>query len=158
MFARLHAAGDQDELVRLARRTSCLMFWAVMPLIVALIAFGRPMIVLAFGPAFAPAYLPMVIMLSGQLVNTITGPSDFLMNMARMQKPLRNIILPSAVLATISSILLIPTLGATGAAIAYAASLTCWNLASACYLRRKFGVWIAYVPLLTPVRTQRPVV
>jgi O-antigen/teichoic acid export membrane protein len=158
MFARLHAAGDQDELVRLARRTSGLMFWAVMPLIIALIAFGRPLIMLAFGPAFAPAYLPMVIMLSGQLVNTITGPSDFLMNMADMQKPLRNIILPSAVLATISSILLIPTLGATGAAIAYAASLTCWNLASACYLKRKYGVWIAYVPLLTSARTHRPVV
>jgi O-antigen/teichoic acid export membrane protein len=146
MFARLHAAGDEAGLIRLARRTSRMMFWAVLPLIMGLIVFGRPVITLAFGPQFAPAYVPMVIMLLGQLVNTVTGPSEFLMNMAQMQKPLRNIILPSAVVAIITSLLLIPTLGITGAAIAYAISLTGWNLASAYYLRRRFGVWIAYIP------------
>ncbi len=149
IFARLFAAGDTDGLIRMARRTSRLMFWAVLPLILLLAAFGRPVITLAFGAEFAPAYGPMVIMLLGQLVNTITGPSDFLMNMAQMQKALRNIILPSAVFAVAATALLVPMLGITGAAIAYAASLTGWNLAAAMYLRRKLGVWVAYIPGVT---------
>lgn len=149
IFARLHASGDQRAVVATAQRTSRLMFWAVVPMAVGLIAFGRPLIALAFGPDFAPAYTPMVIMLLGQLVNTITGPSDFLMNMAQMQKALRSIILPVAVFTTASSAVLIPMLGITGAALSYAISLTVWNLASAIYLRRRYGAWIAYLPGLT---------
>nr|CAD6615851.1 polysaccharide biosynthesis protein [Rhizobium sp. TCK] len=149
IFARLYAAGDMEELVTVARKTSQLMVWAVIPIILGLVMFGRPLLSIAFGPAFDDAYLPMLILLAGQLVNTATGPSDFLMNMTGMQRALRNIIVPAAATAVVLGVALVPIWGVVGAALAYGVSLTCWNVAAAIILRRRFGVWIVYLPLLS---------
>lgn len=149
IFARLYDANDIEQLVDVARRTSRMMFWAVVPVIAGLAIAGRPLMVLAFGPEFEAAYLPMMILLAGQLVNVATGPSDFLMNMAGLQRALRNIITPAALCSVLLGVLLIPGLGGVGAALAYAICLTCWKIAAAVVLRRRFGVWIFYIPFLS---------
>lgn len=149
IFAQLHAAGDTEQLVSVARRTSRLMFWATVPLIVTLVLFGRPLLSFAFGPEFESAYVPMLVILAGQLVNTVTGPSDFLMNMAGMQRNLRNIIAPAALIAVVIGVALVPFWGGIGAALAYGIALSGWNISSAIVLRRRFGLWIGYVPVLS---------
>lgn len=149
IFARLYALGNIDELVSTARDTSRMMFWAVIPIILGLVVFGRSILSIAFGPEFEAAYVPMLLVLVGQLVNTATGPSDFLMNMSGMQRELRNIIVPAAVAAVALGLILVPLWGGVGAALTYGISMTCWNLASAILLRRRFGTWIAYLPFLT---------
>lgn len=152
MFARLHALENSVELLRLARRTSRVMLWTVAPLTFFLLVFGESLIRVAFGPEFRPAYVAMAIMLLAQLFNAFTGPSDFLMNMSQMQKALRNIIFPAAILAIALNVALIPKLGINGAAISYSVSLVTWNTAAALYIRYKLGGWIFYIPFVSPIK------
>ncbi len=154
IFARLHSAGEFAELVRFARQTSRLMVLVLVPIIALLAIFGQPILSNVFGSQFEAAYVPLLILLAGQLVNTATGPSDFLMNMTGKQTALRNIIVPAGALSVVLGVVLVPALGITGAALAYAVSLTAWNLSTAVYLRYRYGKWIAYVPFLTRNRNQ----
>lgn len=147
IFARLHAEGDRAALVATARQSARLMFWAVVPLIAGLAVAGPWLLQLAFGAGFKAAYVPMLVILGAQLVNAVTGPSDFLMNMTGLQRQLRNIILPAAAVSVVLGVLLIPVWGGIGAALAYGASLCAWNVAAAIVLRQHFGAWTGYLPI-----------
>lgn len=149
IFARLHSAGETAELVRFARQTSRLMVLVLVPIIGTLAVFGQSILRNVFGSQFAAAYVPLLILLAGQLVNTATGPSDFLMNMTGKQTALRNIIVPAAALSVVLGVSLVPVFGITGAALAYAVSLTAWNLTAAVFLRCRYGEWIVYIPFIT---------
>lgn len=146
IFARLHTEGDRAALVATARQSARVMFWAVVPLIVGLAVAGPWLLQLAFGPGFEAAYVPMLVILGAQLVNGVTGPSDFLMNMTGLERQLRNIIVPAAALSVVLGVLLIPVWGGIGAALAYGTSMCAWNIAAAIMLRRQFGAWTGYLP------------
>lgn len=149
IFARLHSGDELAELVRFARQTSRLMTLMLVPIIGALAIFGLPILRNVFGSQFGDAYIPLLILLAGQLVNAVTGPSDFLMTMTGKQTALRNIVVPVAVLSVVIGVTLVPIFGITGAALSYAVSLTVWNLTTAIFLRCCYGEWIAYIPFLT---------
>lgn len=148
VFARLHAAGSDRELVALARQASRLMALAVVPISIVLLLIGRSMLGWVFGEEFTDAYTSMAILLVGQMFNAFTGSSDFVLNMAGMQRQLRNIIAPAALLCVLLSIALVPLLGVVGAALAYTVSLIGWNFAAAVVLRRRYGEWLIYLPAM----------
>ncbi len=151
IFARLHSIGQIPEMISVARKTSMLMFWAIAPIVFVLFIFGRPMLEIVFGHDFVAAYPILLILLLGQLVNAMTGPTDFLMNMAGHEKALRNIILPSAVLNVVLGLFMIPQFNMFGAAFAYTISMIVWYFVSTAYLKRIYGVWIGYVPIVPVV-------
>lgn len=151
MFARLHSAGKESELVAVARQACRLTVTAVVPLSIVLLLFGRQMLDWVFGREFEDAYLPMMVLLLGQMVNAFTGSSDFVLNMAGMQRALRNIIAPAAVICVLLSIILMPSMGILGVSFAYVISLTGWNLVAAIVLRRRYGAWLLYIPMASGI-------
>ena len=136
------SAYHRNEMGRLARiATTCARYSTIFALIVAasLAVFGKPALGL-FGPGFESAYPVLLVLLAGGLINSFTGSVIYLLTMTGREKSAVGILAGALVLAGALNLLLIPGLGAAGAAIASTAGLACWNIAMVIHLRRKIGI------------------
>ena len=75
-IVRAWQGADTGSLQHLSRKSSRGAFLLALPVGVVLLVFGRPLISLAFGEAYVEhSYLPLVILVLGQLLNVAMGPS-----------------------------------------------------------------------------------
>lgn len=146
-FAHLFHANEIPEMIRVAKKSARLIFWLTMPVFVALVVGGRWILSL-FKPEFAVAYPALLVLVVGQFVNSISGSTEQLLNMTGGQKILRNIMVAAALGNVALNVLLTPRWGIMGAALAAAACTIGWNLAALAFIRRRFGAFVGYVPLL----------
>lgn len=94
-----------------------------------LIVFGKQILNI-FGENYADSYVPMVILVSGQMVASIFGSTAVALNMIGQQKVFQFIVLGATLLNILLNVILVPKIGMTGAAIAYVGGLIFWNLIS----------------------------
>jgi O-antigen/teichoic acid export membrane protein len=127
LIADLYARGDRPGLQRLVRIAALGIFAFTLPLSLGLIAFGREVLAW-FGPEFAAAYAPLLVLVGGQLVNALVGPVGFLMTMTGRQRAATWILAAHAALDLALNALLIPRYGIAGAAVATAAARASLNL------------------------------
>lgn len=139
LIAELYGAGRSKELQRLVHvGTRGLVAYSV-PLAVLLIAFGHRALGL-FGPEFPRAYPALVILVVGQLAAAFVGPAGFLPTMTGHQQAASWVAAAMTVLNLGLSLVMIPTLGITGAAVASAVSLVVRSLAMAILAWRTVGI------------------
>jgi O-antigen/teichoic acid export membrane protein len=138
-IASAYNRGDRAEMARLARLNAriSLLFAAV--LVVPLLIFGK-FALAAFGPSFPQAFPVLVILLMGATLNAFTGNVANFMLMTGHERAAAAIMAGALAVAATLDILLIPRLGAVGAAIGSASGLSAWNLAMWIYVRRKLGI------------------
>jgi O-antigen/teichoic acid export membrane protein len=149
-FSELYHSGKTDELFHVARKATKLIFWTTAPILVMLIALGKPILLFFFGEEFTVAYPALVILVVGQFVNAISGSTGFFMNMTGHHKAFSNIISVSALLNGLLSIALINRYGINGVAFAGMISLSFWNIYTLAYIKNKLGRSIGYMPILRP--------
>jgi len=147
-FSELYHSDKMDELFYIAQKSTKLIFWTTIPIIVFLILFGKPLLSLLFGHDFTVAYWTMFFLALGQLVNSISGSTGIFMNMTGHQIVLRNVMFMAAVINVILNLILIPNLGIYGAALAGMSSLIFWNVYLLTYMKIKYGRTIGYLPLI----------
>lgn len=115
-----------------------------------MIALGYPVIVFVFGIEFAPAYMPLVVMVPGAVVHTLaTSLAGDLAGRGKPQYAMKI----SAVMLVMNvavNFALIPTLGMIGAAIAASVTQAVAGLLFLLAFRKESGV-----PLLTTLIVQR---
>ncbi len=146
-ITELYASGEKQKLIREIRKTTKMGFWVTFPL--ALITFIFPETILGlFGYEFREAYIPMLIILIGQIVNTILGPSGIVLQLCGYQKIFKNIVLISALLNIALNYLVIPEYGIMGAALVNSASIIVWKIWSTMAARKIFGVTFFYIPFI----------
>lgn len=150
--ARLHALGDVDRLQRLARIGAWSATLLSVPVFIVLLVWGRELLTIFYGAAFAAAYLPLLIIMGGQLINSATGPSLILLGMSGHPADGVRVLGASVVLNAALTLLLAPLWGATGAAIALACSATIISLVLARQVRRRLGIGCTILGL--PLRRQ----
>jgi O-antigen/teichoic acid export membrane protein len=121
LMASLHAVDDRQGLRRLALVSAggTLAFGVALTLPLSL--FGHSLLA-AFGPGFETGHASLLVLLAGELAAAAAGPVGHLMVMTGRQRDALRIEAASSVLALVLAIWLIPRHGATGAAIAMAAS------------------------------------
>jgi O-antigen/teichoic acid export membrane protein len=127
-IVRVYRLGDVEQLQRLSRQTARGAFLLALLVALVLIFLGRPIINIVFGAEYVEiAYLPMVILVLGQLVNVAFGSVGVLLAMSGHEK--LTLLGQCAGLATIVvlAILLIPKYSELGAAIASSCGLIVWN-------------------------------
>ena len=126
-FAELYARGEMKRLQRLvtASTRAVLVFNVMLTVIFAI--FGRPFLPLIFGPDFTASYVPLLIMLVGQAVNSATGSVAFLLTMTGHERETVHWVAVAAVLNILLNVVLVPIWGIRGAAIATAVSMIVWN-------------------------------
>lgn len=145
-FSELYHMHAQNELLRVARKSSKLIFWTTAPVLAVLLIFGQPVLRLLYGDEFTAAYAAMAILVIGKFVSAISGSTGMFMNMTGNEKEFRNIVLVATVLIIALGFALIPGFGIEGAAVAATVSLAFWNLGTLWFIKKKFGRSIGYLP------------
>jgi len=139
-FAYLRTKGDQkglqDSAVRMARFAAL----GSLPLPIVFAMAGKPVLAFAFGTAFLPALTPMFVLFLNQSFNASAGMTRTLLVMCGKEGTLIPFTLASIALNVGLGVLLVPRLGAVGAAISATIASAAWNLLLWRYARREIGV------------------
>lgn len=139
LFAELHAKGDLQSLQRIARLGARATFAFSLLAGGGLLFLGNPILRL-FGEGFLASYAPLAILISAQIVNSLSGSVGFLLAMTGHQRVAAWTTAASGLLNLGLNALLIPLVGLTGAAVATAVSITAWNLALIVLVRRRLEI------------------
>jgi O-antigen/teichoic acid export membrane protein len=147
-FAQLHAEGDRKGLAALAQLSTLTLIAIVLP--GALIAWMFPDEILSiFGPEFAAASLPFVILVTGQFISVGLGCTHEMLLMSGNEKSLRNILIIAAIAYIGLNLILIPFLGTVGAATATAITTVGMRTVAYWNVQKKFGMSLFFAPIFT---------
>jgi|SaaInlLV_10m_DNA_2_1039722.scaffolds.fasta_scaffold00838_12 O-antigen/teichoic acid export membrane protein len=137
-FSQYYHANDMETLKKTAKDSSKLIFYTTFPILIFLIIFGKYILGI-FGEEFEKAYLVLVILIIGQMVNSFSGSVGYFLNMTGNQAIYQKVILVGLFINIILNVLLIPLYGLIGAAIATSISLALWNLLALLSMKQKFN-------------------
>ena len=125
--AQLYNKGDIKELESIARHTARwnLIFSLLVTSVFFL--FGKEMLSL-YGKEFVIAYIPLLLLSFGQIINAGVGSVGYILAMTGFQNKLAYITTTAAILNVALNAVLIPLFSIKGAALATGISLSIWNL------------------------------
>jgi O-antigen/teichoic acid export membrane protein len=147
MIAESYAAEDHATMARLVHHAAKLTF-VVTATVALAIAIAGYWALRLFGKGFAEvAYIPLLIILAGQCVAAMTGPTGFLMTMTRYERQASWFMALAAVLNMVFSVALIPMFGLIGAALATALGSVAWNVSGLTFVRSRLHVNPTVLPL-----------
>lgn len=138
--AHLYAEGDMKKLQRMITKSSQVVFLFALVSVLLIVVFGKMFIRIAFGPEFVAAYVPLVILSVGQLVNAAMGSVASLLNMTGHERDTTKSVFAGAAINLILNFTLTPIWGANGAAIATATTLITWNLVMRHKVLKRIGI------------------
>lgn len=140
ILSNAYSSGDKVELQRLAGRSCTISFFTAFPILLIAIFFGEELILKVFGSGYQNAGMILLLLSLGQLVNVSAGSSGLLMLVSRNEQTV--MITQAAVLLmnSVLCIILIPRMGAMGAAIAATASLSLRNIYLVFSIYRSMGI------------------
>jgi O-antigen/teichoic acid export membrane protein len=121
-FAEYHVSGNHKRLAEFVAQTIRMTFWPSLVSIIVLLALGEPLLRM-FGKDFVGGYHLMFIIAIGLLARASVGPAERLLNMLGERRSCAHAYAGSFLLNVALCFVLIPRLGATGAAIASASAL-----------------------------------
>lgn len=118
-IVKAYKEDDKDKLQKLSLQSSRGAFAIALPISVVLVIFGKQLINLAFGAEYVElAYLPMVILVIGNLISVTVGPVGLLLSMSGYEKLTLTSYLVALVATVVAAWFLIPVYLEVGAAIA----------------------------------------
>ena len=138
LIAKLHARGETRRVRRLVRRTTAIAFAIAIVAAGGLFVFAEVFLSL-FGPDFVVGTSAMHILLVSQLVNVATGPVQMLLIMTKHAREAAFGPVIAAGLNVMLNLILIPSHGLEGAAVATAISSTISSLLTLHLVRAR--VW-----------------
>lgn len=127
-FARLYLLKDQRRLQLLATKSARIVLLFNLVITVAFVLFGKQFLLIVYGKEFIPAYTSLLILLVGQLVNSLAGSIGYLMNMTGFEGTNTMVRIVATVINIGLNFLLTPFFGAIGAAIGTSVSIIVWNV------------------------------
>jgi O-antigen/teichoic acid export membrane protein len=137
--ARLHARGDQQGLEHTTERMARAAFLASAPIAIAFMVFPGVYLGL-FGSGFSTGTTAVMILALGQLFNAAAGPSGNVLVMMGQERVAVRGVAAGLIANIVIAIILVPSLGVTGGAIAFASSLVLWNTVLVLLARRRVGI------------------
>ena len=140
IVAELFAKGETQRLQNMISRSIIAIMAFAIPVALCLILGGRWLLPLVFGRQYTPAYIPMVILCLGQLVNACAGSVGLILNMVGLEHLVARGVAIAALNNVALNAVLIPFWGPTGAAIASSTSLAIWNVLLALWLYKRTGL------------------
>jgi O-antigen/teichoic acid export membrane protein len=148
-FSELYFSNKKQELLSLAIKSSRLIFWASLPILIALMVGGKFFLGF-FGQEFISGYPILIILVAKEFINAAGGSVGYYQNMTGSHIQFRNIVIIAVLLNIVLNLILIPRYGILGAAITSLFTTLFWNLTSSILIYRQTGRCISYIP--TPLR------
>ena len=140
-FSRLYTSKEMARLQILVTRSAQFTFLGALPLALILLVAGEPLVTGIFGSDFAPAYIPLVILILGQLFHASFGSVGFLLSMTGHERASARLFWEAALLNVILNAALIPFYGTHGAATATTISLVVWNVRMAALVKKSLNIF-----------------
>ena len=142
LISELFARGQIETLRRFTRATITVCMAIAFTLLVAIAAFGRPLLGI-FGSDFRVAYDTLLVLAVSHFISASIGAlSGYLMTMTGHERPAAWMIGGSALLNIVLSVPLTLTFGLVGAATATLIATLVRSLMLSVYLRRNLGVLV----------------
>lgn len=138
-IAALYESKQFGKLQKLIRSASFQILSISLPVIVCMLIFGK-MILGFFGKPYVASYVPLVILLVGQLINAATGMVGGLLTMTGHQKMFFVFYVAAIVIQFVLNSILIKFMGITGAAIGSSVGLIFLNISAYLYVRKRLRI------------------
>ncbi|WP_107853133.1 flippase [Oceanimonas marisflavi] len=140
-IVRAYRSKNKEQLQTLARQSARGSFAIALPIGLVLLFAGKPLLGWVFGKEYASsAYYPMAILVVGQLINVFFGSVGYLLSMSGYEKDTLRGHGSSVTLNVILSFILIPLLGAEGAALSASLSIFSWNFVLSFFVLKRLGI------------------
>lgn len=145
-ISEMYHAGQLERLQGILKLAAWIIFIFTFGTTVALTALG-PFLLPLFGDGFSAAYIPMLILLGGQMVNALAGSVGFLMTMTGQQKEAAKVLFLAVLLNIGGNFLFIPLYGMAGAATATCISIIFWNIVLFARVTKKMNLNPSILPI-----------
>ncbi len=142
-FSGLYAKGDMLRLQHLVTRSARIILLAALPVALAFGLAGKLIILRVFGAEFGAAYGPLAVLIVGQLVLAAFGISGPLLSMVGFESKISKAMWISTLANIILNVLLIPTFGMFGAAVATAFTISGWHAYLVWLSRGHLGILVS---------------
>jgi len=139
-FAKLYAEGELKKLQKLITINIRLVFLFNLLITIFFIIFGRWLLIIFFGQESQEAFIPLLILLIGQTINSTTGSVPYLLNMTGHEKETMWGIGAGLVVNVLGNLILVPRIGVNGSALSTAFSLTIAQFVMWWFVRRRIGI------------------
>ncbi|WP_231384372.1 flippase [Thioalkalivibrio sp. ALE23] len=139
-ITRLYNQGEFGKLQKMARRTAQAALAFALPSVLVFALIGEWLLVTIFGAEFGAAWLPLLILGLGQVVNAGFGSTGLLLNMTGHERDVTRVVAVAAGLNVVLNLALIPLFGVAGAAAATSVSLVVWNVWLWFVVRQRLGI------------------
>lgn len=128
LIARLHSSSERDRLQAVVTFSARLALGGALPVGLALIVFGSPIIGFAYGDGFRPAHVALAIVCFGQVGSAAMGSVGLILNMTGHERDTVKAFAVTAAVNVLLNLALIPRYGIEGAAAASSIALVLWNI------------------------------
>ena len=139
-FAALYSKNQMSQLQNLVTSSAGIILAFNLVVTIGFAVFGKYFLRKVFGISFEIAYIPMLILLGGQLVNSGVGSVALLLNMTNHERETAKVYLLAAVVNISVNLLLIPNWGIIGSSIAIVTSQIALNLILWWVVREKLHI------------------
>lgn len=139
LIAELHGRQEHRDLQRMVRMATRVVVTVSLPMASVLVVGGKHLLGL-FGNEFVGAYGVLVVLTGGLMVAAVTGPAGFLMTMTGNEREAAWVEGMTAGLNVGLTLVLVPTVGILGAAIAAATATAARNLWMVVLVRRRLDL------------------
>jgi O-antigen/teichoic acid export membrane protein len=93
-----------------------------------------------FNPSFTSAYYILLILAFGAMIDAVSGPTAYLMQMTSLEAVYARMLAVIYVFVFVLQFIFIPKYGVIAAALANTSGVIVWNCVSIYFLRKKIGV------------------
>jgi O-antigen/teichoic acid export membrane protein len=138
-IASLYATGRRQELQDQVRRGARTILLGAAPIALGIALFA-PWVLATFGPAFADAYVPVLVLVTAYMVHAAMATSSYLLFMTAHERVAMLVFTGGITVNIAGNLLLIPRYGMLGAAIATGTSFCAVSGACALLARRLIGI------------------
>lgn len=138
-FAALYHQGDMKKTEEVLAKSLKLLAIVSSCIFLVMVLFGRD-VLSVFGTSYMEAAGLLSILVCGQLVNALTGPSGKLLMMSGFEKDVRNSSIIVTIIGLLLALFLVAQYGVYGAAISTALTIASQNLAFAYLVKRRLGI------------------
>ena len=148
-MSALYHAGKLVELQALCRKLAVAIAAITFAGFIFLVITGK-LLLSIFDPQFVAAYPILIALALGTVVDAVSGPNAYLMQMTKFEGAYLKILIGCYSLVIAAQFILIPRYGSFGAALASASGVILWNVLAIIVLRKNAGLDSSLLSIFYP--------
>lgn len=118
------------------------------------LVFAGNILLSIFNPSFTSAYFILLILAFGSMIDAVSGPTAYLMQMTSLESVYARMLAVVYVFVFVLQLLFIPKYGVIAAALSNAAGVIVWNCVSIYFLRKTIGIDPSLFGIFFPIKVR----